>query len=172
ETGLLAVGPETLAPPSAGWQHVGERWYDPALGRFLQRDPIGIRGGLNRYTFVGSSPQQLIDPSGQAIDPVSLIVSTTIVMGITAWHIYQTQHDADNLERCGEQTFIERRIGEYRPGKPPNKPFVFTCSRATNPKARYRVVVARGPNNTVSITVMDLSTGGTSQWYWKDMRWH
>ena len=27
--------------------HLGHRWYDPATGRFLQRDPIGIRGGLN-----------------------------------------------------------------------------------------------------------------------------
>ncbi|MCK6457474.1 MAG: RHS repeat-associated core domain-containing protein [Phycisphaerae bacterium] len=64
ETGLLAVGPETLAPPSAGWQHVGERWYDPATGRFLQRDPIGIVGGTNRFLYARLKPVLAVDPLG------------------------------------------------------------------------------------------------------------
>ncbi|MCK6455996.1 MAG: RHS repeat-associated core domain-containing protein, partial [Phycisphaerae bacterium] len=66
ETGLLAVGPETLVPPSAGWQHVGERFYDPALGRFLQRDPIGIEGGMNVYLYAANIPNLLVDPTGEA----------------------------------------------------------------------------------------------------------
>jgi len=40
--------------------HVGARYYDPSSGRFLQRDPIGIRGGLNVYAYAG------VDPSGLA----------------------------------------------------------------------------------------------------------
>ncbi len=44
--------------------HVGHRYYDPAIGRFLQRDPIGIDGGLNVYAYVGNSPTSLVDPSG------------------------------------------------------------------------------------------------------------
>ncbi|MFH1419388.1 MAG: RHS repeat-associated core domain-containing protein [Planctomycetota bacterium] len=47
-----------------GWQHVGYRYYDPSTGRFLQRDPIGIHGGLNVYEYVGSSPLVALDPSG------------------------------------------------------------------------------------------------------------
>jgi RHS repeat-associated protein len=44
--------------------HVGARYYDPGSGRFLQRDPIGIDGGLNVYEYVRSSPTQWIDSDG------------------------------------------------------------------------------------------------------------
>ncbi|NOS99671.1 MAG: hypothetical protein HOP29_03500, partial [Phycisphaerales bacterium] len=44
--------------------HVGYRWYDPSTGRFLQRDPIGVRGGLNVYAYVELSPVDGLDPSG------------------------------------------------------------------------------------------------------------
>lgn len=54
------------ASPTAGlpFMHVGHRYYDPGSGRFLQRDPIGIRGGPNVYSYVGSSPTGMVDPSG------------------------------------------------------------------------------------------------------------
>ncbi len=47
-----------------GWQHVGHRYYDPSTGRFLQRDPIAIRGGLNVYEYVRSKPILAVDPLG------------------------------------------------------------------------------------------------------------
>ncbi|MBI5762228.1 MAG: hypothetical protein HZA51_01750 [Planctomycetes bacterium] len=47
-----------------GWQHVGHRYYDPSSGRFVQRDPIGIRGGLNTYGYCHSLPTRSVDPSG------------------------------------------------------------------------------------------------------------
>jgi len=44
--------------------HVGTRYYDPESGRFLQRDPIGIRGGLNLYEYVRSRVTIAVDPKG------------------------------------------------------------------------------------------------------------
>ena len=44
--------------------HVGWRYYDPSSGRFLQRDPIGIAGGLNVYAYVGNNPVRMVDPDG------------------------------------------------------------------------------------------------------------
>jgi RHS repeat-associated protein len=44
--------------------HVGHRYYDPAIGRFLQRDPIGIGGGFNVYAYVFSHPTIGVDPAG------------------------------------------------------------------------------------------------------------
>ena len=53
------------------FQHVGHRYYDPSLGRFMQRDPIGIADGLNTYQYVDANPQIFVDPSGlQAAPPI------------------------------------------------------------------------------------------------------
>lgn len=61
-------GEEYLCDPLAelGWLHVGERYYDPACGRFVQRDPIGIRGGANVYAYANNYPVLFIDPDGRS----------------------------------------------------------------------------------------------------------
>jgi len=40
------------------------RAYDPDLGRWLNRDPIAERGGLNLYGYVGNEPVNRVDPLG------------------------------------------------------------------------------------------------------------
>ncbi len=47
--------------------HVGARYYDPSSGRFLQRDPIGIRGGKNVYQYARGIPTLRIDPLGLSV---------------------------------------------------------------------------------------------------------
>jgi RHS repeat-associated protein len=44
----------------------GFRFYDPTLQRWLNRDPIGERGGLNLYGFVGNNPANSADAYGLA----------------------------------------------------------------------------------------------------------
>ncbi len=64
ESGLLTLqGPNTELPPTT-LQHVGARWYDPALGRFIQRDGAGPAGGLNLYLYCDADPVAAIDPCG------------------------------------------------------------------------------------------------------------
>lgn len=42
----------------------GFRDYDPSVGRWTARDPIGLSGGDNVYGYVQNDPVRLIDPSG------------------------------------------------------------------------------------------------------------
>ncbi len=61
------------------FMHVGARYYDPSTGRFLQRDPIGIRGGLNVYEYCRSNPTSNIDPEGKWLAVVWLAVKTVAI---------------------------------------------------------------------------------------------
>jgi RHS repeat-associated protein len=47
-----------------GFNHNGFRNYIPALGRYLESDPIGLVGGMNRYAYVSGNPLKSIDPLG------------------------------------------------------------------------------------------------------------
>jgi RHS repeat-associated protein len=40
------------------------RWYNPEIGRWLSRDPIGYEGGDNQFAYVGSNPVRYVDPTG------------------------------------------------------------------------------------------------------------
>ena len=40
------------------------RDYDPAVGRYVQPDPLGLRGGLNRFGYVGGAPLLYRDVRG------------------------------------------------------------------------------------------------------------
>ena len=42
----------------------GARWYDPWIGRWLSRDPIGYGGGANLFGYCVSNPIGWVDPDG------------------------------------------------------------------------------------------------------------
>lgn len=47
-----------------GFSYYGQRYYNPGTGRWLSRDPIQERGGLNVYGFVGNDSINLVDAFG------------------------------------------------------------------------------------------------------------
>jgi RHS repeat-associated protein len=56
--------------------------YDPVTGRFGQEDPIGFRGGLNFYTYVGGSPTNYADPTGECPWCVAAGVGAAVGAGL------------------------------------------------------------------------------------------
>ena len=49
------------------------RYYDPEVGRFINKDPIGFLGGLNLYAYVGNNALNLVDPLGLTDDHIKYI---------------------------------------------------------------------------------------------------
>ncbi|MBQ7190163.1 MAG: hypothetical protein IJR99_12175 [Kiritimatiellae bacterium] len=67
------------------------RWYDPASGRWLSKDPIGLEGGLNLYEAFGNNPVCFRDPeglrwginrNGPAITPVTNIGTNDLTASV------------------------------------------------------------------------------------------
>jgi RHS repeat-associated protein len=61
---------------SHGLYYMRARYYDPEVGRFINKDPIGYLGGdLNLYGYVGNNVANYFDPLGL------LVVSPEMVRG-------------------------------------------------------------------------------------------
>ncbi|MEJ5384974.1 MAG: RHS repeat-associated core domain-containing protein [Fimbriimonadales bacterium] len=70
---------------TGGLQKVGVRWYDPAVGRFLQQDPwlgsIYAPLTLNAYAYCVNDPVNAVDPSGMKINWGKHLTNAVIAVG-------------------------------------------------------------------------------------------
>lgn len=57
---------------ATGLHYNGFRDYDPAIGRYIQSDPIGLAGGINTFGYVGGNPLIYSDKYGLSPDIVFL----------------------------------------------------------------------------------------------------
>ncbi|GAA5786671.1 RHS repeat domain-containing protein [Chitiniphilus shinanonensis] len=51
----------------SGLHYNWHRYYDPEVGRYITRDPIGLEGGVNAYLYVYANPLEYGDPTGKSI---------------------------------------------------------------------------------------------------------
>ncbi|WP_447166062.1 RHS repeat-associated core domain-containing protein [Shewanella sp. 125m-7] len=91
-----------LYDQNLGITRFGARDYDPSIGRWLTKDPIGLATGLNTYEYVDGNPVGFIDPNGQS---AILGGSCTVIVagsGLVSWYRSNSQL-GDLLEPLNEQ---------------------------------------------------------------------
>ena len=56
-----------------GLYYYRARYYDPEAGRFISKDPIGFKGGINVFSYVKNNPINFYDPYGLLDVPRGLL---------------------------------------------------------------------------------------------------
>ena len=63
---------------TTGLYKFGTRYYDPQLGRWTQKDPVG--GSGNPYVYAGNAPNMQVDPTGR--DVIDCILAFAVIIGL------------------------------------------------------------------------------------------
>ena len=74
----------------SGLYYYGLRYYDPHLGRFINRDPIEEAGGLNLYAAFNNDPINRIDVNGMYAWKLGLQLSSENIITRNLWGVLQT----------------------------------------------------------------------------------
>lgn len=72
--------PGQLMQSESGLHYNWHRHYDPTTGRYVQADPIGLRGGLHRYDYGMANPLSNIDPDGQLMMQIGAALSIASIL--------------------------------------------------------------------------------------------
>jgi RHS repeat-associated protein len=93
--------PGQIYDPQAGLQQNYFREYDPAIGRYVESDPVGLRGGINTYAYSRASPVGNADPSGlQAVAEGPYPGLNTVICDGTGTMIPQLQPLTPLADKC------------------------------------------------------------------------
>jgi len=76
------VGEYGVMNEDCGIEFMRARFYDPEIGRFMAVDPMGLNGGdVNLYRYAYNSSTQYIDPTGQYVQYIPIIIFVVDVLG-------------------------------------------------------------------------------------------
>ncbi len=95
----------------------GLRWYDPALGRWLSRDPTHYAGGANLYLYGLADPLSMLDPDGAVSDKV-IAVSNSLAGYFDNLTFGATAYLRNHLATMGPAptSIIDENSDHYRHG--------------------------------------------------------
>ena len=76
------------------------RYYQPKVGRFITKDPIGFRGGRNLWVYVNNNPMIFIDPLG--LTKVTDIIAAYITGPSQKWDMKADDEYTGRMRSWGE----------------------------------------------------------------------
>ena len=91
--------------------YVRNRNYNPVLGRWIQRDPIGYQGGINLYGYVGGGPVGAADPDG--LRGLNILIGAPGVS--TAFDFGYDKTISTNSDLDGLWAKIRSAVGKFDP---------------------------------------------------------
>jgi len=74
--------PGQIFDEETGFHYNYCRDYHPGIGRFVEADPIGLKGGMNLYAYANNNPVNSMDPDGQ-VAALAYYVTQAAIGGIT-----------------------------------------------------------------------------------------
>ncbi|TFY97107.1 RHS repeat-associated core domain-containing protein, partial [Ramlibacter humi] len=74
--------PGQVFDPETGLNQNWHREYSASIGRYIQSDPIGLRGGLNTFGYASGNPVRWRDPSGLVTAAAAPLAATGLAL---AW---------------------------------------------------------------------------------------
>ena len=137
-----------MEDPSLGLVYMQQRYYDPAIGRFLSVDPVGpLQNPINhfgRYHYANNNPYKYTDPDGRlafCLVPVgpmqacaaaaAALGKAVVVVGTAAAAAYAGSEAIDQYKEATEETEDQaegptRKLGDletiHDPDHPQNNP--------------------------------------------------
>jgi RHS repeat-associated protein len=75
--------PGQIFDEETGFHYNYFRDYHPGIGRFIEADPIGMKGGINLYVYCANDPVNSMDSDGQVAAALAFYVARAAIGGFT-----------------------------------------------------------------------------------------
>ena len=93
------------------------RYYNPAWGRFVSEDPIGVAGGVNLYGYVGGQPIGYRDPNGLCIEDACIGEgAATVELAIELYLEYQQRSEREGAHSACDRIELHHITPKYLGG--------------------------------------------------------